>query len=108
MATTAREFKDRGAQLLIKGKAAAALDEFRNAIAADPEDTAARRKVAEVLARLGKKEEAILQYQALAGRLAVKGRLLDAAAVAKVILALDPNHTETQQSLAQFAGRQPK
>ncbi len=107
MASAGREYKDRGTELLVKGKAAAALEEFRKAVAADPEDTAARRKVAEVLARLGKKQEAILQYQALAGRLAVKGRVLDAAAISKVILSLDPSHTETLQALAQFTARQP-
>src|SRR4051812_33185474 len=107
MASAAREYKDRGTELLIKGKPAAALEEFRKAVVADPEDTAARRKVAEVLARLGNKQEAILQYQALAGRLAVKGRVLDAAAISRVILSLDPSHTETQQALAQFTARQP-
>src|SRR5436190_1999459 len=108
MGSAAREFKDRGTALLLQGKAAAALDQFYGAVNADPEDTAARRKVAEVLARLGKRQEAILQYQALAGRLAVKGRVLDAAAISRVILALDPSHTETQESLAQFMARQPK
>jgi CRP-like cAMP-binding protein len=108
MAPAAREFKDRGTALLVKGKAAAALDEFRKAVQADPQDFTARRKVAEVLARLGKKPEAIAEYQALAGRLAVKGRLLEAAAIAKVILTLDPKHTQTQAALKQFAARHAK
>jgi cAMP-dependent protein kinase regulator len=108
MASTqeAREHKDRGIALLVKGKAEAALGEFRAAVSSDPQDNAARRKIAEVLAKLGRKEEAIAAYQALAGRLAVRGKLLEATAITKVILQLDPKHTQTQRALAQFASRQ--
>src|SRR5450432_518640 len=103
----AREHKDAGIALLVKGKSEAALQEFQAAAQADPQDHSARRKIAEVLARLGRKEEAIAAYQALAGRLAVRGKLLEATAITKVILQLDPKHTQTQQALAQFASRQP-
>jgi cAMP-dependent protein kinase regulator len=107
-ARQAREHKDRGIALLIKGKAEAALHEFRAAVQADPQDPSARRKIAEMLAKLGRKEEAITAYQALAGRLAVRGKLLEATAISKVILQLDPKHTQTQGALAQFAARHTK
>jgi cAMP-dependent protein kinase regulator len=106
-ARQAREHKDRGTALLVKGKNEAALQEFRAAVQADPSDPVARRKIAEVLAKLGRKQEAIAAYQALAGRLAVRGKLLEATAITKVILQLDPKHTQTQRALAQFAARQP-
>ncbi|MGZ6143597.1 MAG: cyclic nucleotide-binding domain-containing protein, partial [Myxococcales bacterium] len=101
----AREHKDRGASLLLKGKLPAALEEFKKAVALDPQDLVARRKVAEVFARMGRIEDAIAAYQGLAGRYAVSGRILEAIAVGKVILQLDPRHEQTQQALAQFAAR---
>ncbi|HEX4383902.1 MAG TPA: cyclic nucleotide-binding domain-containing protein [Myxococcales bacterium] len=104
----AREHKDKGIALLVKGKAEAALQEFQLAAQADPQDHSARRKIAEVLAKLGRKDDAIAAYQALAGRLAVRGKLLEATAITKVILQLDPKHTQTQKALQQFAARQPQ
>jgi cAMP-dependent protein kinase regulator len=100
-----RHHKDRGTELLAKGKLAAALEEFKQAVAADPQDLVARRKVAEVCARLDRVEDAIAAYQGLAGRYAVGGRILEAIAVGKVILQLDPHHKQTQETLAQFAAR---
>jgi CRP-like cAMP-binding protein len=100
-----RQLKDRGIQLLLGGKLPAALEEFKKAVALDPQDMVARRKVAEVFARMGRIEDAISAYQGLAGRYAVAGRLLEAIAVGKVILQLDPHHQQTQQALAQFAER---
>src|SRR5690348_2259962 len=95
-----RALKDRGTELLRKGRPAAALDEFTKAVAADPHDLVARRKIAEVLAKLGRIEDAIGAHQGLAGRYAVSGRILEAIAVGKVILQLDPHHQQTQRALA--------
>jgi cAMP-dependent protein kinase regulator len=103
-----RELKDRGTSLLVMGKLPAALEEFKKAVALDPQDLVARRKVAEVFARMGRIDDAIHAYQGLAGRYAVSGKILEAIAVGKVILQLDPNHKQTQQALAQFALRRKK
>src|SRR5256885_330964 len=103
-----RELKDRATALLVKGKLPAALEEFKKAVALDPQDLGARRKVAEVFARMGRISDAIAAYQSLAGRYAVGGQILEAIAVGKVILQLDPHHKQTQQALAQFAARRAK
>src|SRR3954451_5146501 len=103
-----RELKDRGTTLLVQGKLAGALEEFKKAVALDPQDLMARRKVAELFARMGRIDDAINAWQGLAGRYAVSGKILEAIAVGKVILQLDPNHKQTQQALAQFAGRRKK
>lgn len=100
-----RPHKDRGSKLLAKGKLPAALEAFREAVKADPRDLSARRKVAEVLARMERIQDAIAEYQAIAGRYAADGLLLEAIAIGKVILHLDPHHSETQRTLAQFAAR---
>jgi cAMP-dependent protein kinase regulator len=98
----ARLHKEQGAQQLAKGKVELALAEYQQAQAAAPGDVMARRKVAELLARLGRKVEAISAYQLLAGRFAAEGRLLEAIAICKVLLQLDPAHVETQTSLSKL------
>ena len=98
----AREHKDRGTQLLSKGKLADALAEFQKAVAAAPRDAVARRKVAELLGRLGRNADAVKEYQLLVGRFAAEGRLLEAIALSKVILQLDPAHVETQTALSKL------
>ena len=100
-----RGHKDSGTELLKKGKLPAALEAFKKAVAADPQDLTARRKVAEVFAKMGRIEDAIAAYQGLAGRYAVSNQILEAIAVGKVILQLDPHHQQTQRALAQFAAR---
>jgi cAMP-dependent protein kinase regulator len=98
----AREHKERGAALLTKGKLEAALSEFERAVTAAPRDVMARRKVAELLARLGRNGQAVEAYQVLVGRFAAEGRFLEAISLCKVILQLDPRHVETQTTLSRL------
>ncbi|HEY3446391.1 MAG TPA: cyclic nucleotide-binding domain-containing protein [Myxococcales bacterium] len=100
-----RKAKDQGSALLAKGKVEAALKEFQRALQAAPEDAAARKKVAEVLARLGRKPEAVAQYQHLAGKYAADGLLVQAIAIYKAILQLDPAHRAVQETLAGLYAR---
>ncbi|MGC4122617.1 MAG: cyclic nucleotide-binding domain-containing protein [Myxococcales bacterium] len=100
-----REAKEKGSQLLAKGKLDAALKEFQRAVEVFPEDLAAQKKVAEVLARLGKKRESIAGYQRLAGFYAADGQLAQAIAISKLILQLDPAHTQTQDTIAKLYAR---
>ncbi|MBS2021243.1 MAG: hypothetical protein JST92_02460, partial [Deltaproteobacteria bacterium] len=97
-----RAHKDRGTALLGKGKIDAALKEFELAVLAQPGDVVARRKVAELCARLGRISDAVAAYQHLAGRFAAEGRLVQAIAVCKVILQLDAKHEETQRTLSRL------
>ncbi|MBI5546249.1 MAG: cyclic nucleotide-binding domain-containing protein [Deltaproteobacteria bacterium] len=101
----ARELKDKGAHLLEKGKTDAALKEFQKAVELTPDDIAARKKVAELLVKLGRKDAAVAEYQHLAGRYATDGQLAQAIAVSKLILQLDPSHTQTQETLARLYSR---
>ena len=98
----ARQCKDRAAALLARGKLEAALGEYQRAVQAAPRDVMSRRKVAELLARLGRNGEAVRAYQLLAGRFAAEGRLLEAIALCKVVLQLDPRHEETQGTLSRL------
>jgi cAMP-dependent protein kinase regulator len=106
--SSAREHKDLAFQHMARNKLDKALEEYRKALTLEPQDFAARRKMAEVLARMGRIENAISEYQHLAGRYATDGQLLEAIAIGKVIMQLDPGHQRTQRALAQFAEQRAK
>jgi CRP-like cAMP-binding protein len=106
--TDLREAKDRGAQMLAKGNLEEALAAFHMVLKAAPQELAYRQKVAEVLLRMGRKPEAIAEYQATAESWARTGWLLRAIALCKVILQLEPGHTRTQALLADLYARQER
>lgn len=95
-----RKLKEQASRLVAKGKYGEALAAYQKAVQVDPRDLSSRQKLAETYSRLGKKAEAIREYQTVAGSYAADGLLLKAIAICKVILALDPSHRETQSALA--------
>src|SRR3954465_5272081 len=106
MSDAVRIHKDRGAQLLAKGKLGPALEAFQKVVAAVPGELGSRQKVAEILAKLGKKAEAIAEYEQVVNRYAEIGQFFKATALCKVILTLDRKHVATQEKLARlYSGR---
>lgn len=102
MVDTLREHKDKAAQLFASGMLEAALAEYQLVARAAPEDLSSRQKVAELLQRLGRKQEAIGAYAGVAEDWARQGWLLRAIALCKVILQLDAGHGRTQRRLAEL------
>jgi CRP-like cAMP-binding protein len=100
-----RKYKDEGVRLLAMGKTKEALDQFLLVQKMDPRDLANRQKVGDVQRKLGDNARAIEAYQSVAGAYAADGLLLKAIAVCKLILQVDPNHKETQQTLADLYGK---
>lgn len=95
-----RKHKDAAYKAQSKGRLDKALKHYQEAIALDRDDLVLRQRAADCLAKLGKTAQAIVAYQGIAGRYALEGMLLKAVAINKVILQLDPQHKETQASLA--------
>jgi CRP-like cAMP-binding protein len=100
-----RKLKDKAAELAAKGKLEKAAVLYREAADADPKDTSTRQKLAEVLRRAGRTDEAVAAYQAVADRFAQDGLLIKAIAISKTLLELDPEHVETQSALAALYAR---
>jgi cAMP-dependent protein kinase regulator len=100
MVENLREHKDKAAQLFASGRLEEALAEYQRVAKAAPEDLTSRQKVAELLQRLNRKQEAIEAYASVADSWARQGWLLRAIALCKVILQLDPRHDRTQRQLA--------
>ncbi len=100
-----RKHKDEAQRQLAKGRTKEALDELLAVNKLDPHDLANRQKVGDLWRKLGNNAEAIKGYQAVAGAYAADGLLLKSIAVCKIILQIDPNHTETQRILADLYGK---
>jgi cAMP-dependent protein kinase regulator len=105
MVETLREHKDNAAQFFASGRLEEALAEYQLVVRSAPEELGSRQKVAEVLQRLGRKQEAIKAYESVAGAWARQGWLLRAIALCKVILQIDPGHGRTQRLLADLYAR---
>lgn len=102
MSDAVRRQKDRGSELLSKGKLPAALEAFRAVVKAVPGELGARQKVAEILARLGRTHEAASEYTEVVRRYAEQGQFFKAIALCRVVLTLDPAHHEAQEKLAEL------
>jgi len=95
-----RAHKELAVKALARGALDEAAQEFSSAIYLDPRDVMLRQRLADLLARIGRKAEAVVQFQQVAGHYAAKGELLRAIAISRTILDLDPSHKQTQDTLA--------
>ena len=82
------------------------LKDYVKQLRAEPDNMVVRLKVAFVLKELGRPEEAIETYEAVARTFAAEGRLVQAIAVCKGILEIDNTHRATQEMLADLVQRQ--
>ena len=89
-------------QALCRGQWEKALTLFQRICDQNPGDLRSRVKVAELLERLGKREEAISVYREVGEAYAKDGFLLEAISVNKILLRLDPEAKEVNQRLVQL------
>ncbi len=74
----------------------------------NPDDSSSRRNLGYILRKLNRLDEAVGVFVDLANEYAEDGFLLKAIATCKVVLEIDPHHTETQQRLAElYSSRTP-
>jgi len=95
-------FKDEAQQALSRGEWRKALENFQKHCAKQPDDLRSRLKVAELLERLGQKNEALEVYRKVAEAYARDGFLLQAISVNKIILRIDPSSKDVNDRLAQL------
>jgi len=87
------------------GRWLAAVQVYREVTERKPKDLLLRQKLAEALARAGQTAEAVSVLASIADRLARDGMLLRAITIGKLILEMDPSHTQTQQKVAELYAR---
>ncbi len=95
-------FKEEALRALSKGEWGKALDHFQKHCSQEPSDLRSRLKMAEVLERLGRKEEAVQEYRKVAEGYATEGFLLQAISVNKIILRINPSLKDVNDRLAQL------
>jgi len=95
-------FKEAAQQSLSRGEWKRALECFRHHCAQEPDDLRSHLKVAELLERLGQREEAVQMYRKVAEAYAHDGFLLQAISINKMILRIDPSSQDVHQRLAQL------
>lgn len=103
MSERVRRQKEEAARLIAKGRLTEAAEQYAKIVKGDTRDLMARQQLAELHGRLGMVTEAVAGYQSVAGRYAADGLLLKAIAVCKLILQIDPSHTQTQGVLASLS-----
>jgi cAMP-dependent protein kinase regulator len=95
-------FKEEALRALSKGEWGKALDHFQKHCSQEPGDLRSRLKMADVLERLGRKEEAVQEYRKAAEGYATEGFLLQAISVNKIILRINPSLKDVNDRLAQL------
>lgn len=100
MAKDARQLRDEATAAVAAGKHKRALECYLELERLEPSDAQWPKRAGETYRRLGKQRDAIAAFERAAERYAQNGFLVQAIAVCKLILQLDPSHVETQQRLA--------
>jgi cAMP-dependent protein kinase regulator len=100
MSEKKRLLKEEAQRALSRGDWSKALRYLQEYCAEDPADLRSRHKVAELLERLGRKEEALREYRKLAEDFEEAGFLLQAVSVNKIILRIDPSQKDVNERLA--------
>ena len=95
-------YKEEALRALSKGESGKALDYFQKHCSQEPGDLRSRLKMAEVLERLGRKEEAVQEYRKVAEGYATEGFLLQAISVNKIMLRINPSLKDVNDRLAQL------
>ncbi|MCX5743857.1 MAG: cyclic nucleotide-binding domain-containing protein [Proteobacteria bacterium] len=102
MAKDVRALRDEAAEANAAGKYKRALVAYLELERLESRDAQWPKRAAETLRRLGKDREAIEAYARSSERYAQSGFLVQAMAVCKIILQIDPQHASTLRALAQM------
>ena len=82
------------------GKYEQELKEVQEKAAREPKNLRLRLRIGDLLEKLGKRAEAVETYRTVAEEYARKGLLIQAIALHKLILRLDPTKSELQEQIA--------
>ena len=102
MAKDGRALREEAAEATAAGKYKRALAAYLELERIEPRDAQWAKRAAETYKRLGNIKNAIEAYARSADRYAQNGFLVQAIAVCKLILQIDPNHAETLGRLARM------
>ena len=90
-----------------KGQWAQALESYQRVCARDPDNLKLVRRVADLQAKLKRNDEAVATYRRVAEAYAHGGFLVQAIAIQKIILRLDPSAEDVGRNLAELYAFRP-
>ena len=94
--------KETAQQALSQGNWNKALENFQKHCSQEPGDLRSQLKVADLLARLGRRQEAVQVYRQVAEAYAQDGFLLQAISVNKMLLRVDPSSKDVNDRLTKL------
>jgi tetratricopeptide (TPR) repeat protein len=106
LASQKEKFLNSAQKYLQKGQVERAIKDYEQVVAADPEDIRQRQKLAELLARCGRNEKAVEEYEKIASHYVDNGFYLKAMAVYKQIQKIDTGNIEISLTLATLNEKQ--
>ena len=106
MSTKKDKFLDSAQKFILKGQIDRAIKDYEQVVALDPGDIRHRQRLAELLVRVDRKEQAIGEYEAVAKHYANNLYHLKAIAVYKQIQKLAPENIKVTLSLATLNEKQ--
>lgn len=106
MSSQKEKFLASAQKFIQKGQFDRALRDYEQVVTADPKDVKLRQKLAELMVRCNRREDAIREYDTIAKYYDENGFYLKAIAVYKQIQRLDPSNLEISLSLAALNEKQ--
>jgi cAMP-dependent protein kinase regulator len=100
-----KDLRTRGQRYINKGELAKALVEFKRVAEFNPGDLEIQVQIGDLLRKVGREPESIIRYKYVLSEYITKGFFLQAIAIGKLILKLDPEDKETIQVLKDLASR---
>lgn len=104
--STKKKLLESAQKNFLKGQYDRSIAEYRQVIAIDPADVRHRQRLAEILAKINQKDEAIKEYTSLAKHYIDSVHYLKAIAVYKQIQKIDPENPEISLTLASLNEKQ--
>ncbi len=90
---------------IMKGELAKALIELKRLAELKPDDLQLQRQIGDLLRKVGREGEAIVRYKYVLAESLKKGELLQAIALAKYIIEIEPEDSETKGILSEISSR---
>ena len=100
-----RTLRERGQHYLEEGELAKALAEFKRLAELNPDDLQVQVHIGDVLRKVGREPESVIRYKYVLSEYIKQGDFLQAIALGKLILDLDPEDGETLQVLKDLSAR---
>jgi CRP-like cAMP-binding protein len=100
-----KALRERGQQYVNKGELAKALVEFKRLAEVNPEDLQVQVQIGDLLRKVGRETESLIRYKYVLAEYVKKALFLQAIALGKLILKIDPADEEALQVLKDLSSR---